>query len=64
MNNAWKYTTSTCKHDTKTQDLWQAGEKKKRKMTLNGNVDLLQGIKNTENDTYVGRYKILLLKIS
>lgn len=29
MNNVWKYTTSTCKHDTKTQDLWQAGERKK-----------------------------------
>lgn len=62
MNNVWKYTTSTCKHDTKTQYLWQAGEKK-REMTLNGNVDLLQGIKNAENDIYVGRYKILLLKI-
>ena len=39
-----------------------AGRGKKRKMTLNGNVDLLQGIKNTENDIYVGRHKILLLK--
>lgn len=61
MNNIWKYTTSTHKHDTKTQYLWQAG-KKRRKMTLDGNVDLLQGIKNTENDIYVGRCKILLLK--
>lgn len=28
MSNIWKYTTSTRRHDTKTQYLWQAGKKK------------------------------------
>lgn len=35
-------------------------------MMLDGNLDLLKGMKRTENDKYVGKYKrlLMLLKMS